>query len=111
MLQFSLTEAARELERLRDQLMDGSNIQAASLTENGKPIFAVLPWSLYEGLLAMAHHPADPQVLLDAPPEVRSYILAEAAAQAQEVYITDPDLTDFEAFDEDDLYDDYDGIE
>ncbi len=111
MLQLPLTDAAHELERLRHQLTDSSKIQAASLTENGKPVLAVLPWNLYETLLAMARLPADPEVLLAAPPDVRSYILAEAVAQAEEVYRTDPDLTDFEAFGEGDLYDDYDGIE
>lgn len=111
MLQLPLVDAAHELEHLRDQLTDSSKIQAASLTEDGKPVLAVLPWSLYETLLAMAHLPADPQVLLEAPPEVRSYIMAEAAAQAVEVYSTDPELTNFEAFGEGDLYDEYDGIE
>jgi hypothetical protein len=41
------------------------------------------------------------------PFEERERILAEQAALAEEEYRTNPDLTDFEAFGEDDLYDEY----
>jgi hypothetical protein len=40
------------------------------------------------------------------PPDQRDAILAEAAARAEEEYLTNPGLTDFEAFGEDDLYGD-----
>ena len=45
--------------------------------------------------------------LMRLPLEERNRILAEQAEQAAEEYRTNPDLTDFEAFGEDDLYDDY----
>ncbi len=38
------------------------------------------------------------------PPEQRDAILAAAAAEAEEEYRTNPELTAFEAFGEDDLY-------
>lgn len=38
------------------------------------------------------------------PPEERDAILAEQAALAEHEYRTNPELTDFEAFGEDDLY-------
>jgi predicted DNA-binding antitoxin AbrB/MazE fold protein len=43
--------------------------------------------------------------LLRMPPIIRDEILARAAAQAEHEYRTDPDLTGFEAFGDDDLYD------
>jgi len=52
MIQVSLGEAAHQLDQLRDQLADGDTIQATTLTENGKPVLAVIPWTLYEALLA-----------------------------------------------------------
>lgn len=45
--------------------------------------------------------------LLRLPREERDRILATAAEDAADEYRTNPDLTDFEAFGEDDLYDDY----
>jgi hypothetical protein len=38
------------------------------------------------------------------PAEQRDAILAEAAALAEEIYRNHPQLTDFDAFDEEDLY-------
>jgi len=38
------------------------------------------------------------------PPDERDAILEAAAAQAEEIYRTNRELTDFEAFGEDDLY-------
>src|SRR5438045_3235921 len=43
--------------------------------------------------------------LLRMPAEQRSRILAQQAAALEEEYRTNPELTDFEAFGEDDLYD------
>lgn len=45
--------------------------------------------------------------LLKLPPEERDHFLAEAAAALEEEYRTNRALTDFEAFDEDDLYDEH----
>ncbi|HEY7127616.1 MAG TPA: hypothetical protein VH540_27055 [Ktedonobacterales bacterium] len=45
--------------------------------------------------------------LLKLPPEERDKILEEQAILAEELYRTDRDLTGFEAFGEDDLYDEY----
>lgn len=45
--------------------------------------------------------------LMKLPREERNRILAEAAAAAEEEYRTNPELTEFEAFGEDDLYDEY----
>lgn len=45
--------------------------------------------------------------LMRLPREERNRILAEAAREAEEEYHTSKDLTDFEAFGEDDLYDEY----
>ncbi|MBF6591617.1 MAG: ImmA/IrrE family metallo-endopeptidase [Ktedonobacterales bacterium] len=45
--------------------------------------------------------------LMRLPFEARERILAEQSKQAVEAYQTNPALTDFEAFGEDDLYDDY----
>lgn len=45
--------------------------------------------------------------LLKLPREERDRILAVAAEDAADEYRTNPELTDFEAFGEDDLYDDY----
>lgn len=43
--------------------------------------------------------------LLKLPRAERDRILAQAAAEAAEAYHTDPELTDFAAFGEDDLHD------
>lgn len=45
--------------------------------------------------------------LLKLPREVRDRILAAAAEDAANEYRTNPELTEFEVFGEDDLYDDY----
>lgn len=45
--------------------------------------------------------------LLKLPREERDRIMAEAARAAEEEYLTNPALSEFEAFGEDDLYDDY----
>jgi PHD/YefM family antitoxin component YafN of YafNO toxin-antitoxin module len=106
MIELPLTEASQHLDRLRDQLMEGNASQTATLTEDGKPVLAVMPWELYETLMEMAYIPdMDPQTLLLATPETRQRILAVAAARAEALYRSDPDLTDFEAFGEEDLYD------
>jgi hypothetical protein len=107
MIELPLEEASHHLDHLRDQLMQGDTVQTATLTEGGKPVLAVMPWDLYEALLEMARVPDnDPQALLSASPGTRRRILALAAARAEALYRSDPDLTDFEAFGEEDLYDD-----
>ncbi len=105
MIQVPLGEAGHQLDQLRDQLTDGDMVQSATLTENGKPVLAVIPWTLYEALLETAQVPTDPRMLLAAPPHIRERALAIAAARAEQEYHTDPALTDFEAFGEDDLFD------
>lgn len=45
--------------------------------------------------------------LLNMPAEERDRIMERAAAEAAEVYATDPELAGFEAFGEDDLFDEY----
>lgn len=45
--------------------------------------------------------------LLKMPAEERDRIMERAAAEAAEVYATDPALAGFEAFGDDDLFDDY----
>ena len=45
-----------------------------------------------------------PTELLRLPRGQRNQILADAAAQAEKEYRTNPDLTDFNAFGEDDLH-------
>ncbi len=105
MIQVSLEEAAQEFDHLRDQLSDSHKGQTATLTENGRPILALIPWTLYKALLEVAQVPTDPYVLLTASPRIREQALAIAAARAEQEYHTDPALTDFEAFGEDDLLD------
>jgi len=105
MIQVPLGEAAHQFDQLRDQLADGETVQSATLTENGKPVLAVIPWTLYEALLETAQVPTDPHILLAASPHIRERALAIAAARAEQEYHTDPMLTDFEAFGEDDLLD------
>ena len=104
MIQLSLAEASHRLDYLRNQLTRGDTVEMATLTEDGKPVLAVMPWDLYEALLEMAHIPTDPHALLQAPARTRQRVLAVAAARAENLYRTDPELTDFEAFGENDLY-------
>jgi len=106
MISLSMAEAAARLQELHDQLMQNTQIEAATVTENGKPILAVLPWELYEALLSFAQLPIDPRLLLAAPPEVRDRIMSLAAERAAVLYESDPELTAFEAFGEEDFYDD-----
>lgn len=47
----------------------------------------------------------EPVELMKLPLEERCRILAKAAAEAEDDYLNDPELTDFEAFDDGDLYD------
>ncbi len=105
MIQVPLEEAAYQFDQMHDQLTDGDMVQSATLTENGKPVLAVIPWALYEALLETAQVPTDPRMLLAAPPHIRERALAIAAARAEQEYYADPALTDFEAFGEDDLLD------
>lgn len=105
MIELPLAEASGQLDRLRDALTHDNAEQTATLTEDGKPVLAVMPWALYETLLDMARIPTDPVTLLAAPAEIRKRILSLAAARAEAVYRSDPALTDFEAFGENDLYD------
>ena len=105
MIQVPLGEAAHQLDQLRGQLADGDTVQSATLTENGKPVLAVIPWTLYEALLEAAQVPTDPRMLLAASPHVREQALTIAAARAEQEYRADPTLTDFEAFGEGDLLD------
>jgi hypothetical protein len=107
MIELPLEEASHHLDHLRDQLTQSNTAQTATLTQDGKPVLAVMPWELYEALLEMARIPdTDPQTLLSAPPETRQRILAVAAARAEALYRSDPNLTDFEAFSAEDCYDD-----
>jgi len=45
------------------------------------------------------------RALLNAPPHVRELALAIAAVRAEQEYRSNPELTDFEAFGEGDLFD------
>jgi hypothetical protein len=101
----SIEEAARELGHLRDELTAGSAMQTARILDHGEPVLAVVPWELYEALLATTQMPPDPRALMQAPPEVRDRALAAAAALAEAHYREDSALTDFKAFGEDDLHD------
>ncbi len=105
MIQLPLDEAARRLQRLRDDLVQGDQNQTATLTEGGRPVLAVMPWTLYEALMELVQVPTDPLVLLEAPVSTRRLALTVAAARAEHLYRTDPDLTDFETFGDDDLFD------
>jgi len=60
-----------------------------------------------EGVSTISSKPAipEPVELMGLPLEERRKILAKAAAEAEDDYLNDPELTDFEAFDDDDLYD------
>ena len=46
-----------------------------------------------------------PSALMELPLQERRAILRKAAAQAERDYVGDPDLTDFHAFDDADLFD------
>jgi PHD/YefM family antitoxin component YafN of YafNO toxin-antitoxin module len=105
MIQAPLDEADHRLDQLRERLVNGDASQTVALTENGKPVLAVIPWSLYEALLDAAQVPTDPHALLVAPPHVRDQALAIAAARAEQEYRMNPELTDFEAFGDSDLFD------
>jgi hypothetical protein len=104
-IQLSLAEASHRLDYLRDQSTRGDTVEIATLTEDGKPVLAVMPWELYEAFLEMVHIPTNPHTLLQTPARTRQRVLAIVAARAENLYRTDPDLTDFEAFGENDLYD------
>ncbi len=104
MLQLPLDEAAQHLQRLRDDLVWGDQDQTATLTEDGRPVLAVMPWTLYEALMELVQVPTDPLVLLEASASTRRLALTIAAARAEHLYRTDPDLTDFETFGDDDLF-------
>ncbi len=105
MIQLPLDEAAQHLQRLRDDLVQGAQDQTATLTEGGRPVLAVMPWTLYEALMELVQVPTDPLALLEAPVSTRRLALMVAAARAEHLYRTDPDLTDFETFGDDDLFD------
>jgi hypothetical protein len=105
MITMPLAEASRRLDELRDQLTTTGVPDAARLTENGRPVLALLPWELYETLLELAEVAQDPRALLAAPPEIRDRVLAAAAARAEAMYRSNSELTDFEAFGEGDLLD------
>ncbi len=105
MIQLTLDEAAQHLQRLRDDLVQGAQDQMATLTEGGQPVLAVMPWTLYEALVELVQVPTDPLVLLEAPVSTRRLALMVAAVRAEHLYCTDPDLTDFETFGDDDLFD------
>jgi hypothetical protein len=66
---------------------------------------AVLPWELYESLLELADIASDPRALMQARPETRQRALTLAAVQAERLYSMDRDLTDFDAFGEEDFFD------
>jgi hypothetical protein len=103
MITLSIDDAARRLSHLRDQLIKGNQNEMATLTEEGRPVLAVMPWDRYASIVGMMH---DPRVLLVAPPEIRSYVLEVAAIHAESLYC-DPELVGFEAFGDDDLFTDY----
>lgn len=68
--------------------------------------------AVYERGLAPGEVPASPRQytaleLMKLPLAERHRILEEAAEEAAEEYRTNPDLTEFDAFGEDDLYDDH----
>jgi hypothetical protein len=105
MTTLSLAEAAAQLAELHDQLINNGPMEAATITDDGKPVLAVLPWEWYTSLLAIVQLPTNLHELVAAPPEVRDFVLQLAAERAAPFYVNDPDLTDFEAFDEEDYYD------
>lgn len=105
MMTVPLAEANGHLDELQEQLTSGHEPDTARLTENGRPVLALLPWELYESLLQLAEVAQDPGALLAAPPEVRERILAAAAGRAEALYRSDSELADFEAFGERDLID------
>jgi myo-inositol catabolism protein IolC len=102
MITLSIDDAAQQFGYLRDRLTQGSHIEAATLTEEGKPVLAVMPWDHYETIVSLMQ---DPQVLLVVSPALRSHVLNIAAQQAETLYNTDPELLCFEAFGHDDIFD------
>jgi hypothetical protein len=101
-IELPLRRGPGQLTDLRDRLRDG---QTATLIEDGKPVLAVLPWELYEALLELIQIPGDAQALMSIPPATRRRLLEVAAARAERLYRHDPDLSGFDAFGDDDLYD------
>ncbi len=96
-------DTAQELEQIR-QLAQNTSGETAYLTEQGRPVLAVMPIDLYEKLLKSAQIPSDPRILLSSPDYVRQTALTIAAARAELLYET-PELTSFEAYGDDDFTD------
>jgi hypothetical protein len=103
MITVSLAEAGYRLNQLLEALTGGNTSETARLTEDGKPVLALLPWDLYETLVELAEIAQDPRALLAAPPHVRERILAATAARAETIYRSNPELTDFDAFGDGDI--------
>jgi|GEM_PF-2487287 len=104
MITIPLDDAAHQLSLLREQLTQGESSTTATLTAEGKPVLAIVPWEFYKVLLDMAQGPTDPRYLLTATVEIRQRALTVAAAKAETVYTT-PELLAFEANGDDDLFD------
>ncbi len=104
MITLPIDDAAQQMSQLVQQLTQGNGNQAASLTEEGRPILAVMPWDMYETWLRNASIPSDTRELLRAPLDLRHRAMSLAAERAEALY-REPELLSFEAYGPDDFYD------
>ena len=110
MIELPISAVGGQFEALRERLAQADADHGnpiAILTQDGAPAMAVLPYDLYETLLDLAPIPPDPHTLLHLPPAERQRVMTIAALVAERHYATDPNLTDHEAFAEEDV--EYDG--
>jgi PHD/YefM family antitoxin component YafN of YafNO toxin-antitoxin module len=58
----SIAEARKRLAQLPNELTQGARSDVAIITDDlGKPVLAILPWEMYDGLLEMLEILGDPE--------------------------------------------------
>ena len=108
MIELPISTLGGQFEALRERLAQADAAHGdpvAILTQDGAPSLVVLPYDLYVTLLDLAPIPPDPHTLLHLPAAERQRVMTIAALVAERHYHTDPDLTDHEAFAEEDMDD------
>ncbi len=61
----SMVEARNRLTQLPEDFEETGDLEAIAITRRGKPVLAVMPWELYDGLLETLEIMSDDQ-LMDA---------------------------------------------
>jgi prevent-host-death family protein len=62
---YSISEIREEITRLLEHFKQEPEPEAVTVTDNGKPVMAILPWELYDSLIETIEILSDDELMAD----------------------------------------------